>query len=183
MQALDRTQPGLPLKKGRCGTMTHDYKRNGTTTMFAALNTMDGSVIGTCMPKHRHQEWIRFLNQIKRSVPKDKQIHIICDNYATHKTKEIKAWLARRPRYHIHFTPTSASWINQVERWFAELTRKQLKRGAHASVKDLEADIISFIETHNENPKPFKWTKSADEILASVKRFCHRVDQTLCAEL
>ena len=148
-----------------------------------ALDVASGFVIGKCYKRHRAREFLAFLKEIDARVPEDLDIHIVMDNYATHKTKEIKAWLARRPRYHVHFIPTSASWINQVERWFAELTRKQLQRGAHLSVKDLEADIIAFIDKHNQDPKPFKWTKSADQILASVKRFCHRVDQTLCGEL
>ena len=161
MQALDRTQPGLPLKKGRCGTLTHDYKRNGTTTMFAALNTLDGSIIGTCMPKHRHQEWIRFLNQIKRSVPKDKQIHIICDNYATHKHQKVVNWLKRNTRFHVHFTPTSASWLNMVERFFRDLSEQRLRRGVFHSVPELIQAVEEYVGGHNQNPKPFIWTTTA----------------------
>ena len=183
IQALDRTQPILPMMSGTPERQTHDYVRHGTTSLFAALDVASGFVIGKCYKRHRAKEFLSFLKEIDAGVPADLDIHIIMDNYATHKTPKVKAWLARRPHYHVHFTPTSASWINQVERWFAELTRKQLQRGAHASVKDLEADIITFIDCHNKDPKPFTWTKSADEILASVKRFCHRVDQTLCAEL
>ena len=183
IQALDRSQPVLPMMPGMPERRTHDYRRHGTTSLFAALDIASGFVIGKCYKRHRAKEFLSFLKEIDARVPDDLDIHIIMDNYATHKTKQVRAWLARRPHYHVHFTPTSASWINQIERWFAELTRKQLQRGVHASVKDLEADIITFIERHNENPKPFRWTKSADEILASVKRFCHRVDQNLCPEL
>lgn len=183
IQALDRSQPVLPMMPGVPERRTHDYVRHGTTSLFAALDVATGFVIGKCYKRHRAKEFLAFLKEIDAKAPDDLDVHIIMDNYATHKTKQVKAWLARRPHYHVHFTPTSASWINQVERWFAELTRKQLQRGAHTSVRDLEADIMSFIETHNENPRPFKWTKSADEILASVKRFCHRLDQTLCSEL
>ena len=170
MQALDRTQPGLPLKRGRCGTMTHDYKRNGTTTLFAALNTLDGSVIGTCMPKHRHQEWIRFLNQIRRSVPKDKQIHIICDNYATHKHPKVVHWLQRNKHFHIHFTPTSASWLNMVERFFRDLSQQRLRRGVFRSVPELCHAVEDYLACHNQDPKPFIWTASASDILAKVQR-------------
>ncbi len=183
IQAIDRSQPVLPMMPGVPERQTHDYVRHGTTSLFAALDVASGFVIGKCYKRHRAKEFLSFLKEIDARMPEDLDIHIIMDNYATHKTKEVKAWLARRPRYHVHFTPTSASWINQVERWFAELTRKQLQRGAHASVKSLEEDILAFIDRHNEHPKPFKWTKSADEILASVKRFCHRIDQTLCGEL
>ena len=170
MQALDRTQPGLPLKKGRGGTMTHDYKRNGTTTLFAALNTLDGSVIGTCMPKHRHQEWIRFLNTIKRSVPKDKQIHIICDNYATHKHQKVVNWLKRNSRFHVHFTPTSASWLNMVERFFRDLSEQRLRRGVFCSVPELIRAVENYVAGHNQNPKPFIWTAKASDILEKVQR-------------
>lgn len=183
IQALDRSQPVLPMMPGVPERQTHDYIRHGTTSLFAALDVASGFVIGKCYKRHRAKEFLSFLKEIDARAPGDLDIHIIMDNYATHKTNLVKAWLARRPRYHVHFTPTSASWINQVERWFAELTRKQLQRSAHTSVKDLEADIKKFVDCHNENPKPFKWTKSADEILASVKRFCLRVDQTLCGEL
>ena len=170
MQALDRTQPGLPLKKGRSGTMTHDYKRNGTTTLFAALNTLDGSVIGTCMKKHRHQEWIRFLNQIRRSVPKDKQVHIICDNYATHKHQKVVNWLNRNTRFHVHFTPTSASWLNMVERFFRDLSEQRLRRGVFRSVPELIQAVEDYLARHNEDPRPFIWTATATDILAKVQR-------------
>ena len=177
MQALDRTQPGLPLKKGRCGTMTHDYKRNGTTTLFAALNILDGSVIGTCMPKHRHQEWIRFLNQIKRAVPKDKEIHIICDNYATHKHLKVVNWLQRNKRFHVHFTPTSASWLNMVERFFRDLSEQRLRRGVFHSVSELIQAVEDYLAGHNEDPKPFIWTATASDILAKVQRGRKKLDK------
>lgn len=183
IQALDREQPVLPMMPGIPERRTHNYVRHGTTSLFAALDVATGFVIGKCYKRHRASEFLDFLKQIDANVPDDLDVHIVMDNYATHKTAAIRAWLARRPRYHIHFTPTSASWINQVERWFAELTRKQLQRGVHTSVSQLEADIRGFIERHNENPKPFRWTKSADEILASVKRFCHKTQTALCGEL
>jgi transposase len=151
--------------------------------LFAALDVASGFVIGKCYKRHRAAEFLDFLKQVDAQVPEDLDVHIIMDNYATHKTAAIRAWLLRRPRYHVHFTPTSASWINQVERWFAELTRKKLRRGVHTSTRQLEDDIRSFIARHNENPKPYRWTKSADEILASVKRFCQKADRTLCGEL
>jgi transposase len=153
-----------------------------TTSLFAALDVASGFVIGKCYKRHRAAEFLDFLKQIDAQVPDGLDIHIVMDNYATHKTAAIRTWLARRPHYHVHFTPTSASWINQVERWFAELTRKQLRRGVHTSTSQLEADIRTFIERHNENPKPYKWTKSADDILASVKRFCQKAEQSLCHE-
>ncbi|MQU78518.1 IS630 family transposase, partial [Sinorhizobium medicae] len=156
---------------------THSYVRHGTTTLFAALDVASGFVIGKCYKRHRATEFLDFLKQIDASVPSDLDVHIVMDNYATHKTASVKNWLMRRPRYHVHFTPTSASWINQVERWFAELTRKQLRRGVHTSTMQLEADIRSFIERHNQNPKPYRWTKSAHDILASVKRFCQKVQE------
>ena len=183
IQALDREQPVLPMMPGVAERRTHNYVRHGTTSLFAALDVASGFVIGKCYKRHRAKEFLDFLKQIDARVPNDLDIHIVMDNYATHKTPKIKAWLARRPHYHVHFTPTSASWINQVERWFAELTRKQLQRGVHTSTKQLEADIQGFILQHNDNPKPYKWTKSADEILDSVKRFCHKANQTLCTEL
>ena len=183
IQALDRTQPVLPMLPGMPERRTHDYKRNGTTSLFAALDIATGAVIGKCYRRHRAREFLDFLKVIDRNVPDGLDIHVVMDNYATHKTAAVKAWLARRPHWHVHFTPTSASWINQVERWFAELTRKQLRRGVHRSTRQLEADIRAFIEQHNKDPKPFKWTKSADDILAAVKRFCLRVDQNLCHEL
>jgi len=170
IQALDRTQPGLPLKKGRAQTMTHDYKRNGTTTLFAALNVADGSVIGTCMDRHRHQEWLMFLKLIKRSVDPDKEIHIICDNYATHKHPKVESWLARNKRFHIHFTPTSASWLNMVERFFRDLSENTLRRGVFTSVEQLVQKLEEHIERHNAEPKPFIWTATAPDILGKVKR-------------
>ena len=154
---------------------THSYVRHGTTSLFAALDVASGFVIGKCYKRHRAVEFLEFLKEIDAHVAEGLDVHIVMDNYATRKTPKIKAWLARRPHYHVHFTPTSASWINQVERWFAELTRKQIQRGVHTSVRQLEADIRTFIDLHNRNPKPFKWTKSADEILASVKRFCRGI--------
>jgi len=170
IQALDRTQPGLPMKKGRAGTMTHDYKRNGTTTLFAALNVLDGTVIGQCMQKHRHQEFIRFLNQINRETPKHLDLHLIADNYATHKTPEVKRWLKRHRRFHMHFTPTSASWLNLVERFFAEITRKRIRRGVFRSVAELQKAIKDYLEHHNAEPIPFIWTASAASILEKVRR-------------
>jgi len=183
IQALDREQPVLPMLPGIPERRTHNYLRHGTTSLFAALDVASGFVIGKCYKRHRAAEFLDFLKEIDARVEPGLDVHIIMDNYATHKTAAVKAWLARRPRYHIHFTPTSASWINQVERWFAELTRKQIQHGVHRSVAQLEADIKTFIDRHNENPKPFKWVKSADEILASVKRFCHKAQQTLSNEL
>ena len=170
IQALDRTQPGLPLKPGKCGTMTHDYKRNGTTTLFAALNVLEGTVLGRCMHKHTHQEFIRFLNAIERAVPAGKLIHAIADNYATHKHPKVRAWLARHPRWVFHFTPTSASWINAVENFFSVLTRRRLKRGVFHSIADLQAAINRYIREHNHDPKPFVWTKPANTILAKINR-------------
>jgi len=170
IQALDRTQPGLPMKKGRAGTMTHDYKRNGTTTLFAALNMLDGSVIGTCMARHRHREFLRFLKFIDQKTPAGLDLHLIVDNYATHKTPEVKRWLKRHPRFHLHFTPTSASWLNMVERFFAEITRNRIRRGAFRSVTQLKDAIMEYLENHNADPKPFIWTKSAAEILEKVAR-------------
>ena len=170
IQALDRTQPGLPLKKGRCGTMTHDYKRNGTTTLFAALNVLEGGVIGRCMQRHRHQEFIRFLNAIEAEVPAGKLVHVILDNDAAHKHPKVLAWLARHPRFTFHFTPTSASWINAVEGFFAKLTKRRLKRGVFHSLVSLQAAINRFLDEANENPKPFRWTKDPDKIIAAVRR-------------
>jgi transposase len=170
IQALDRTQPGLPLKKGRCGTMTHDYKRNGTTTLFAALNILDGTVIGQCMQRHRHQEFIRFLNQIDASVPKKTKIHVVLDNYAAHKHPNVLAWLAKHPRFTFHFTPTSASWLNAVEGFFGVLTKRRLKRGVFKSVDDLQATINRYLVEHNQQSKPFTWTKDPEKIIAAVKR-------------
>ena len=170
IQALDRTQPGLPLKKGRAGTMTHDYKRHGTTTLFAALDVATGRVIGQCMQRHRHQEWLRFLRTIDRKTPKNLDLHLIIDNYATHKHPAVKDWLAKHPRFHMHFTPTSGSWINQVERFFGQITQNRIRRGVFKSVGQLEAAIQDYLQHHNENPKPFTWTKSAIEILEKVAR-------------
>ena len=183
IQALDRTQPVLPMLPGMPERRTHDYKRHGTTSLFAALDVATGAVIGKCYRRHRAREFLDFLKVIDRNVPDELDVHLVMDNYATHKTAGVKAWLARRPHWHVHFTPTSASWINQVERWFAELTRKQLQRGVHRSTLQLEADIRAFIDSHNQQPRPFRWTKSADDILAAVKRFCLRVEQNLCHEL
>jgi len=170
IQALDRTQPTLPLTPGRNGTMTHDYKRNGTTTLFAALNVAEGKVLGTCMPKHRHQEWLKFLCLIDEQTPADKELHLIVDNYSTHKHAKVKRWLERHPRFHVHFTPTSASWLNLVERWFRELTDKRLRRGVFKSVPELIGAIESFIQTYNESPMAFQWTAKADQILEKVGR-------------
>ena len=170
VQALDRTQASLPMTKGRGQTMTHDYKRNGTTTLFAALNVLTGMVIGQCLPRHRHQEFLKFLRTVDREVPKGLQIHLILDNYSTHKHANVQQWLAKHPRFHLHFTPTSSSWLNQVERWFRELTNKALRRGTFASVPDLIASIQEYIDAHNEDPKPYKWTATAESILAKVAR-------------
>jgi transposase len=168
IQALDRTQPGLPMKKGRAGTMTHDYKRHGTTTLFAALTVATGQVIGQCMKRHRHQEWLRFLRTIDRKTPKALDLHLIADNYATHKHPTVDAWLARHPRFHMHFTPTSASWLNQVERFFGLITEDCIRRGVFKSVGELEMAIQNYLEHHNANPKPFVWTASAVAILEKV---------------
>ena len=170
MQALDRTQPGLPIKPGRNATMTHDYKRNGTSTLFAALNVLTGEVLGQCTQRHRHIEWLRFLRLINKSTPQDKEIHIICDNYATHKHPKVKSWLKYHKRFHVHFTPTSASWLNMVERFFRDLSEQQLRRGVFRSVSELEQAVMAYIEKHNEAPAPFIWTKSANDILEKVKR-------------
>jgi len=170
IQALDRTQPGLPLKKGRAGTMTHDYKRHGTTTLFAAMNVLDGTVIGHNMQRHRHQEFIRFLNAVEREVPVSKTVHAILDNYAPHKHPAVRQWLARHPRWTFHFTPTSASWLNAVEGFFAILTKRRLKRGVFGSVTDLQAAINRFLDHHNAHSKPFHWTANPDKIIAAVRR-------------
>ena len=183
IQALDRTQPVLPMRPGMAERRTHTYLRHGTTSLFAALDIATGFVIGKCYKRHRAREFLAFLKEIDARIPAGLAIHIVMDNYATHKTAAVKAWLAQRPHYQVHFTPTSASWINQVERWFADLTRKQLRRGVHTSTRQLEADIRAFIATHNTDPQPFIWTKSAADILASVKRFCLRVEHHLCHEL
>jgi len=170
IQALDRTQPGLPLKKGRAGTMTHDYKRHGTTTLFAALNVMTGAVVGLCQPSHKHTEWLRFLKRIDQEAPKTKEIHVICDNYATHKHPKVMAWMKKHPRFHLHFTPTSASWLNMVERFFRDITVNAIRRGTFTSVHDLIDAIDAYLVEHNRNPKPFIWTASAKDILAKVVR-------------
>jgi transposase len=170
IQALDRTQPGLPLKPGRCGTMTHDYKRNGTTTLFAALDVLEGKVIGRCMQRHRHQEFIRFLNAIEAEIPAGKIIHVILDNYGPHKHPKTRAWLARHPRFLFHYTPTSASWLNAVEGFFAKLGKRRLKRGVFRSIVDLQAAINRFLRETNDDPKPFVWTADPDKIIAAVRR-------------
>jgi transposase len=170
IQALDRTQPGLPLKQGRCGTMTHDYKRNGTTTLFAALSVLDGKVIGQCVPRHRHQEFLKFLRRLDNEFPEPLTLHLILDNYGTHKTPQVKQWLARHPRFVCHFIPTSSSWVNLVERWFGELTRKAVRRGAFVSVKDLIEAIDEFLATWNEHPKPFVWTAKVEDIIRKLER-------------
>jgi transposase len=170
IQALDRTQPGLPLKKGRAGTMTHDYKRNGTTTLFAALNVLDGTVMGRNMQRHRHQEFIRFLNAIEAAVPAGKLVHVVLDNYAAHKHPKVMAWLGRHPRVTFHFTPTSCSWLNAVEGFFAKLTRRRLKRGVFRSIVDLQAAINRFLDEHNAVPRPFTWTADPNKIIAAVRR-------------
>ena len=170
IQALDRTQPGLPMKKGRAGTMTHDYKRHGTTTLFAALNVLEGTVTGRNMQRHRHQEFIRFLNALDRDIPAGKLVHAILDNYAAHKTPEVRRWLARHPRWTFHFTPTSSSWLNAVEGFFAKLARRRLKRGVFHSVVDLQAAINRFVDQHNRNPKPFVWRADPNDIIAARSR-------------
>ena len=173
VQALDRTQPGLPLKKGRAETMTHDYKRNGTTTLFAALNVLDGQVIGQCQQHHTHAEWLKFLKKIDRETPKDKTLHLIADNYATHKHPVVQEWLAKHPRFNMHFTPTSASWLNMVERFFRDITTERLRRGVFTSVPELIGAIDEYIAHHNTKPKPFIWTKSARDILQKAVSYTH----------
>jgi len=170
IQALDRTQPGLPLKKGRCGTYTHDYKRNGTTTLFAALNMLDGKVIGQCQTRHRHQEWLKFMRRLDREFPTEQILHVVMDNYGTHKAPAVKAWLAKHPRFACHFIPTSSSWLNMVERWFRELTDKAIRRGAFVSVPDLEKSIADYLAAWNENPRPFIWTATVGEIVEKLAR-------------
>jgi len=170
IQALDRTQPGLPMKKGRAGTMTHDYVRHGTTTLFAALDVRSGLVVGECLPRHRAKEFLRFLRRINRVVQKHLDIHLVLDNYATHKTPEVKAWLAKHPRFHLHFTPTGASWLNLVERFFAEITTKRIRRGIFRSVAELEEAIHDYLDHRNTNPKPFVWTKTATVVLEKEAR-------------
>ena len=177
IQALDRTQPGLALKKGRAATMTHDYKRHGTTTLFAALDVKSGMVIGDCMPRHRAREFLAFLRRIDRAVRKPRDIHLVLDNYATHKTPEVQAWLKKHPRFKLHFTPTSASWLNLVERFFAEITSKRIRRGSYSSVDDLETAIYGYLAHHNAKPKPFVWSKSAEDILARERRALDALDE------
>jgi transposase len=178
IQALDRTQPGLPIKKGRCGTLTHDYKRHGTTTLFAALNVLEGTVIGSCVPRHRNGEFRAFLRQLDRETPAGLALHLIVDNYGTHNHPKVQQWLAKHPRFHLHFTPTSSSWLNLVERWFRELTTKRIRRGVFQSVPDLIAAIEEYIQVHNAHPKPFVWTKSAEAILEKVGR-CKAILETV----
>jgi transposase len=170
IQALDRTQPGLPLKPGRAGTMTHGYKRNGTATLFAALNALNGKVISLCQERHRHQEWIKFLRLLNGATPAGKQLHLIADNYATHKHPKVQRWLSRHRRFHVHFTPTGSSWLNMVERFFRDLTHNRLKRGVFRDVEELINAIDEYVDRHNEKPKPFIWTASANDILEKVKR-------------
>jgi transposase len=183
VQALDRTQPGLPMKKGRAATVTHDYKRNGTTTLFAALNVLDGQVIAQCQQRHRHTEWLRFLRKIDRETPKDKALHLIADNYATHKHPAVQEWLGKHPRFNMHFTPTSASWLNMVERFFRDLTDKRLRRGVFTSVPELITAIDEYIAHHNIKPKPFIWTKCARDILQKVIRANSRLSSKQNASL
>ena len=170
VQALDRTQPSLPMKKGRADTVTHDYKRNGTTTLFAALNVLTGVVIGQCLPRHRHEEFLKFLRTVDNQVPKHLAVHLILDNYATHNHADVQTWLRRHQRFHLHFTPTSSSWLNLVERWFRELTDKALRRGSFNSVPDLITAIEKYLDAHNDDPKPFVWTATAESILEKVRR-------------
>ena len=170
IQALDRTQPGLPMKRGRCGTLTHDYKRHGTTTLYAALSLLDGKVIGQCLPRHRSREFIRFLNTLEQQTPAELDLHLIVDNSSTHKSPPVKRWLQRHPRFHLHFTPTSSSWLNMVERWFRDITQKRIRRGSFASVRELLAAIQEYLDEYNRAPTRFVWTKSADMILAKIER-------------
>ena len=178
VQALDRTQPGLPMKRGRAGTMTHDYKRNGTTTLFAAIELVEGKLIGTCMDRHRHQEWIKFLKLIDAQTPRDLDLHVIADNYAAHKHPKVKSWLKRHPRFHMHFIPTSSSWLNLIERWFRDLTDKQIRRGVFKSVKQLIGTITDYINAHNADAKPLVWTARVSDILAKVRRARATLDKT-----
>jgi len=171
IQALDRTQPILPLRPGLPERRTHDYQRHGTTTLFAALNVLEGTVIGTCLPKHRHQEFVQFLDRIEQSVHSDLDVHLVLDNYGTHKHPAVKKWLAVRPRYHVHFTPTSSSWLNQIERWFAEITRKRIRRGTFHTLRDLTKAIQDYIRLYNKNPKPFHWVASASRIIRKVRKY------------
>jgi len=177
IQALDRTQPGLPLKPGRCGTMTHDYKRNGTTTLFAALNVLNGKVIGECHGRHRHQEWLKFLRRLDREFPAPLRLHLVMDNYGTHKEPHVQAWLQKHPRFVCHFVPTSSSWLNLVERWFRELTEKAIRRGSFVSVPDLKKAIDQFMHAWNQSPKPFIWTASVGQIVARIERARLKMEQ------
>jgi transposase len=170
IQALDRTQKSLPMYKGRGGTLTHDYKRNGTTTLFAALNVLEGTVIGTCMAQHRHQEWLKFLKKLDAEIPAEKQAHLVVDNYATHKHPKVLAWMKRHPRFHLHFTPTSSSWLNLVERWFRELTDKRIRRGSFRSVREVIEAVMDFVDQHNQDAQPYLWTAQAQNIIAKVRR-------------
>jgi transposase len=170
IQALDRTQPGLPMKKGRCGTMTHDYKRHGTTTLFAALNMLDGKVIGECLPRHRSEEFLKFLGTIDNNTPAALDLHLIVDNYSTHKSPKVKRWLQRHPRFHLHFIPTGSSWLNMIERWFRNITDKAIRRGVFKSVPSLIEAITRYLDAHNADPKIFTWTKDADTILAKINK-------------
>ena len=179
IQALDRTQASLPMKPGRAGTMTHDYKRNGTTTLFAALDVLTGKVIGQCLPRHRHEEFLKFLKTIDAEVPRGLQVHLILDNYATHKHQNVERWLKRHKRFHLHFTPTSSSWLNQVERWFRDLTDKNLRRGIFGSVPDLIASIQTYLDANNADPNPYVWTATAESILAKVARARATLDQAV----
>jgi transposase len=178
IQALNRTQPGLPMKKGRCGTLTHDYKRNGTTTLFAALNVLEGTVIGECMPRHRHQEFLRFLRKLDREFSPELDLHLVVDNYGTHKHPQVKNWLAKHRRFELHFTPTGSSWLNLVERWFGKLTDKRIRRGSFLNVEELEAAIEEYLEENNKQPKPFVWTATVQQILAKVNR-CKAILETI----
>ena len=178
VQALDRTQPGLPMKKGRCGTMTHDYKRNGTTTLFAALNMLDGTVIGQCLPRHRHEEFLKFLRRLDREFPKSLDLHLIVDNYGTHTHPNVKAWLEKHPRFILHFTPTSSSWLNMIERWFREITQQRIRRGTFCSVPELIEAIEQYIQIHNEQAKPFTWTATVDGIMTKINK-CKLIYETL----
>lgn len=179
IQALDRTQPGLPMKKGRCGTMTHDYKRNGTTTLFVALELAEGKLIGSCMPRHRHQEWIKFLRLVDQQTEPSLDLHLIADNYSTHKHPKVKQWLKTHPRFHMHFTPTSSSWLNLIERWFRNITDKRIRRGVFHSVPDLIDAITEYIAQHNLNPKTFVWSASVDKILQKIQRAKKALDMDI----
>jgi len=177
IQALDRTQPGLPLKKGRCGTMTHDYKRNGTTTLFAALSVLDGKVTGECHSRHRHQEWLKFLRRLDREFPQELELHCVMDNYGTHEEPHVQAWLKKHPRFVCHFIPTSSSWLNLVERWFEELSEKAIRRGSFVSVADLQTAIDSFLEAWNQQPKPFVWTAKVEDIIKKIERVRAKLEE------